>query len=112
MTKSTIEAIRSICAADSSVKQESVERAIRVLCGRDKICDEPLDRAFSRREVAEALGITPHEVGKIARRGLLVPVRTSKQRVRRFTGASVRALLNGTATTTTTTTTTSKPEGK
>ena len=72
MTKSTIEAIRSICAADPTIKQERVERAIRVLSGRDKICDEPLDRAYSSLEVAEALGITPHEVGKIAKRGVLV----------------------------------------
>lgn len=106
MTKSTIEAVRAICAADADIKPDRLERAIKVLDGRDRVNDSPLDRAYSRREVADALGITPHEVAKIAKRGLLVPVRTSPQRVRRFTGASVRALLSGN------TTTTSKPEGK
>ena len=97
MFKATADAVRSICATDPSITAEQTKCAIKVLSGEsvEEVKGEPLERSFNRSQVAAALGVQPRAVTKLARRGLLTPIRTTSKRVTRYTGASVRALLNG-----------------
>lgn len=97
MFKATADAVRSICATDPSITAEQVKCAVKVLSGEsvEEITNTPLDRSFNRAQVAAALGVNPREVTKLAKRGMLKPIQTTAKRVTRYTGASVRALLNG-----------------
>lgn len=97
MFKATADAVRSICATDPSITAEQIKCAVHVLSGEsvEEITNTPLDRSFNRAQVAAALGVKPREVTKLYKRGMLTAVRTTSKRVTRYTGASVRALLNG-----------------
>ncbi len=55
----------------------------------------PHDRALTRRQVAELLGVSPHTVSAYARRGLIKAFRLGRQAKLAvgYSSASVRALL-------------------
>lgn len=96
MLSSTKTAVRAVCAADPSVTAEQVAAAIDALEGKvDK--SGGMARAYSAREVAELLNVSSPTVRRLARRGLLQPVGFcgGRERVTRYSGASVKALLDG-----------------
>lgn len=95
MFDSTKKAFRSVCGLDPTITPDQIEAAIKYLDGRANAPCEPVDEAKTRQQVADLLHIQPRAVTKLCKRGMLTPVRTTAKRVTRYTGASVRALLNG-----------------
>ena len=96
MLSSTKTAVRAVCAADPSVTAEQVAAAIDALEGKvEKTVEMP--RAFSAKEVCELLRVSSPTVRRLARRGLLQPVGFcgGRERVTRYSGESVKRLLDG-----------------
>ena len=100
--KATKDAVRAICAADPSITIAQVKAALAELSGEGirEMQGEPPPRAYTREQVAALLGRSRRTVTMYARRGLLVPLYTGRdgKRAQAYTGESVAALLNGTAT--------------
>ena len=99
MFKTTIDAIRAICAADPSINTAQVNAAIAALNGVPTDT-EPLDRILSPVETGKMLGGRDrHTLANWGKRGLLVAVRTGAggKRITGYTLSSVRAFLSGKA---------------
>ena len=99
--KSTENAIRAICLTDPSITANQLKSAIAELSGEGtrEVQGEPPPRAYTRSQVATLLGVNPKAVTGYAKRGLLVPIYSGAncKRATAYSGASVTALLNGTA---------------
>ena len=99
MFKTTIDAIRAICAADPSINTAQVNAAIAALNGVPTDTEQ-LDRIIPPVETGKLLGGKDrHTLLDMARRGLLVAVRGGRQgkNVTGYTLSSVRAFLSGKA---------------
>lgn len=97
--KTTIEAVKAICAADPSVNAAQVKAALAELNGEGPraIMGEPVERMYSRQQVAELMGVSPKTVGFYAKRGRLKPIFSGARGLRAmgYSGESVRTLLSG-----------------
>ena len=99
--KSTLDAVRAICAADPSLNAPQIKAALAELNGEGvrEMRGEPPPRSFTPAQVAALLGRSRRTVTLYARRGLLVPIYsgTTGKRAQAYTGESVAALLSGKA---------------
>jgi len=99
----TREAIRAICATDPSVTADQLRAALLALDASSVTTKTktaaPADEAMSRSEVAALLKVTPKTITKYAAAGLIRGITCGDKRghVRRYSAASVRALLAGKA---------------
>ena len=101
--KSTLDAVRAICAADPSLNAPQIKAALAELNGEGvrEMRGEPPPRAFSVAQVAELTGKSRRTIALYANRGLLTPIYSgaTAKRAQAYTGESVTALLSGKATT-------------
>jgi hypothetical protein len=101
MLRSTLDAVKAICAADPSINAAQVKAAIAELSGDGvrEMRGEPPPRAFSVAQVAELTGKSRRTISLYARRGLLTPIYSGAtgKRAQAYTGESVAALLSGKA---------------
>ncbi len=98
MMQSTKTAVAAILRTDPSITREQANAALDALEGRTAAglaVDAPTDRALSRRQVAEMLGVCPDTVTRYAHAGLRKEFRFgAKGKVARgYSAKSVRALL-------------------
>ena len=98
MMEHTRKAVEAILAADPSITRGQVKAALDVLAGRTAsglAVDAPTDRALTRRQAAEILGVTPHTVSDYARKGLIKAFRFGAQgrNASGYSAQSVRDLL-------------------
>ena len=102
MLRSTLDAVKAICAADPSINAAQVKAAIAELSGEGvrEVRGEPPPRAYTPAQVAELLGKSRRTISAYARRGLLTPIYSGETgaRAQGYTGESVAALLSGKAT--------------
>lgn len=101
--KSTMDAVRAVCAADPSINVAQIKAALAELDGegvREMQQGEPPHRAYSRAQVGALLGVSTRTITAYAKRGLLVPLFTGMRgrRAQKYTGDSVSALLSGATT--------------
>ena len=100
--KSTMDAVRAVCAADPSINAAQVKAALAESSGKGvrEMQGEPPHRAYSRAQVGALLGVSTRTITAYAKRGLLVPLFTggTGKRAQSYTGESVTALLSGKAT--------------
>ena len=97
MFKTTIDAIRAICAADPSINTTQVNAAIAALDGAP-VETEPFDQILTPAAAGKLLGGRDrHTLANWEKRGLLRAVRTGRdgKRITGYTASSVRALLAG-----------------
>lgn len=101
MLRSTLDAVKAICAADPSINAAQVKAAIAELSGEGvrEMRGDPLPRAYSVAQVAELTGKSRRTISLYAKRGLLTPIYSGAtgKRAQAYTGASVAALLSGKA---------------
>jgi hypothetical protein len=99
--KSTLDAVRAICAADPSLNAPQIKAALAELNGEGvrEMRGEPPPRAYTPAQVAELLGKSRRTISAYARRGLLTPIYSGETgaRAQGYTGESVAALLSGKA---------------
>ena len=101
----TRKAVEAILAADPSITKGQAKAALDVLTGRTAAglaVDAPTDRALTRRQVAEILGVKPHTVSDYARDGKIKAFRFgdkgkraagySAESVKRFMARSGKAV--------------------
>ena len=104
MLKSTLDAVTAICRADPSINAGQIRAALAELCGDGvrEMQGEPPPRAYTAKQVAALIGRSRRTVTAYARRGLLKAIYTGDagKRAQAYSGDSVRALLDGTATAT------------
>ena len=98
MMQSTKTAVVAILRADPSITREQANAALDALEGRTAAglaVDAPTDRALTRRQVAEMLGVSPDTVTRYANAGLIKALCFgAKGKVTsRYSAESVRALL-------------------
>ena len=101
MMKSTLDAVKAICAADPSITATQIKSALSELSGEGvrEMRGEPPPRAYSVAQVAELTGKSRRTISLYAKRGLLTPIYSGAtgKRAQGFTGDSVAALLSGKA---------------
>ena len=101
MMKSTLDAVKAICAADPSITAAQIKSALLELSGEGirEMRGEPPPRAYSVAQVAELTGKSRRTISLYARRGLLTPIYSGAtgKRAQAYTGESVTALLSGKA---------------
>ncbi|MCR5414417.1 MAG: helix-turn-helix domain-containing protein [Kiritimatiellae bacterium] len=100
MLKSTRTAVEAVLRADPSVTTDQIREAVRVLDGKTAaglVNTEPLDRALSRKEVAEILGCSVRTVTDYAQRGLIrrFTFGVNGKLAHGYSADSVRALMAG-----------------
>ena len=98
MLPSTKTAVTAILRADPSITKAQSQAALDALEGRTAAglaVDAPTDRALTRRQAAEILGVKPHTVSDYARKGLIKAFRFGAQGklASGYSAESVRALL-------------------
>lgn len=98
MMQSTKTAVVAILRADPSITRERANAALDALEGRTAAgiaVDAPTDRALTRRQAAEILGLKPHTVSDYARKGLIKAFRfgANGKRASGYSAESVRKLL-------------------
>ena len=98
MMEHTKKAVEAILAADPSITKGQAKAALDVLTGRTAsglAVDAPTDRALTRRQAAEILGVKPHTVSDYVRKGLIKAFRFGdKGRLASgYSAQSVRELL-------------------
>ena len=98
MMQSTKTAVVAILRADPSITREQANAALDALEGRTAAgvaVDAPTDRALTRRQAAEILGLKPHTVSDYARDGKIKAFRFGDKgkRAAGYSAESVRALL-------------------
>ena len=84
--------------SDPSITKEQKKAALDALSGRTAAglaVDTPTDRALTRRQVAEILGVTPHTVSAYVRKGLIKAFRFGEmgRLAKGYSAESVRALM-------------------
>lgn len=105
MMQSTKAAVMAILRTDPSITREQANAALDALEGRTAAglaVDAPTDRALTRRQVAEILGVKPHTVSDYARDGKIKAFRFgdkgkraagySAESVKRFMARSGKAV--------------------
>lgn len=93
MFATTREAVKAICKTDATISEEQLAGALAALDGKGAKA-EAVGCAYTREEVARLMKVTVATVTRLAKKGMLTPVNTlAKKRVRRYTGESVRRLL-------------------
>ena len=98
MLEHTKTAIRAICAADATIRQDNIKRALAVLDGEET--PRPIGRVIRTTDAARILGVTTKSLRRWALLGALVPVQLPGQKLRTgYTEASVRALAEAKTTT-------------
>ena len=104
--KSTLDAVKAICAADPSITAAQIKSALSELSGEGvrEMRGEPPPRAYSVAQVAELTGKSRRTISLYAKRGLLTPIYSGAtgKRAQAYTGESVAALLSGRTTSNTT----------
>lgn len=98
MMAHTETAVLAILRADPSVTPETIRAGMDALKGKTAAgfaVDAPTDRALTRRQAAEILGVKPHTVSDYARKGLIVPFRFGADRKRAcgYSAESVKRLM-------------------
>lgn len=98
MMQSTKTAVVAILRADPSITREQTNAALDALEGRTAAglaVDAPTDRALTRRQAAEILGLKPHTVSDYARKGLIKAFRfgSKGKKASGYSAESVRKLL-------------------
>ena len=101
MLEATEKAVRAVCSTDTSITAGQLRAGLAELKGdgtRELAQDAP-ERAYSPRQVAALKGCSLKTVGKLASQGLLIPIYSGagRKRATAYTGASVRAFLEGKA---------------
>ena len=101
--QTTVNAIRAICATDPTIDKAQLDAAIIELEGkgtREMTQGKPPPRSYTPAQVAKLIGRSRRTVTQYAQRGLLTPIYSGAtgKRAQAYTGESVAALLNGTAT--------------
>ena len=91
-------AVAALLDADPSITKEQAKAALDALAGRTAsglAVDAPTDRALTRRQAAEILGVKPHTVSDYARKGLIKAFRFGEKGLLAsgYSAESVRALL-------------------
>lgn len=101
MLRSTLDAVKAICAADPSINAAQIKAALAELSGDGvrEMRSEPPPRAFSVAQVAALTGKSRRTISLYAKRGLLTPIYSGAtgKRAQAYTGESVAALLSGKA---------------
>ena len=102
MLNSTRAAVKAVCMADPSITGPQIDAALDALDGRTAAgiaVPLPVDRAISRRQAAEILGVRPHTISDYCRRGLIRPIRLGAQGkiACGYSLESIRALMEGRA---------------
>ena len=98
MMQSTRTAVAAILRTDPSITREQAKAAMDALEGRTSAglaVDAPTDRALTRRQAAEILGVKPHTVSDYARNGLIKAFcfGAKGKKASGYSAESVRALL-------------------
>jgi len=98
MMQSTRTAVAAILRTDPSITREQAKAAMDALEGRTSAglaVEAPTDRALTRRQAAEILGVTPRTVTIYARDGLIKAFRfgAKGKLASGYSAESVRALL-------------------
>ena len=98
MMQSTKTAVAAILRTDPSITREQAAAALDALEGRTAAgiaVQAPTDRALSRRQVAEILGVKPHTVSDYARDGKIQALRYGDKgkRASGYSAESVRRLM-------------------
>lgn len=98
MMEHTRKAVEAILAADPSITNAQAKAALDALEGRTSAglaVDAPTDRALTRRQAAEILGVKPHTVSDYARKGLIKAFRfgAKGKLASGYSAESVRTLL-------------------
>lgn len=98
MMPTTRTAVLAILRTDPSITKEQANAALDALEGRTAAgvaVDAPTDRALTRRQAAEILGVKPHTVSDYARKGLIKAFRFGAKRklASGYSAESVRKLL-------------------
>ena len=99
MLTTTEKAIEAIAAADPSIDRARLREGLRVIAGEISApvpgCAD--DRAISRAEAAQILGVSPTMISEYARRGLIRPIKLGAVGARAlgYSRQSVMALLAG-----------------
>ena len=98
MMQSTRTAVAAILRTDPSITREQAKAAMDALEGRTSAglaVDAPTDRALTRRQAAEILGVTPRTVTIYARDGLIKAFRfgAKGKLANGYSAESVRALM-------------------
>lgn len=98
MMQSTKTAVLAIVRIDPSITREQANAAMDALEGRTAAglaVDAPTDRALTRRQVAEMLGVSPDTVTRYANAGLIKAFRFGEKGrlASGYSAESVRALL-------------------
>ena len=96
--QTTRDAVRAMCGTDPTISKAQ-ENAVLLALDGSTIEENatPIDRALTRKEVARLIGCDPHSVLGYARKGLIRGLTCGDKlgRFRRYSGASVRAFLEG-----------------
>ena len=98
MMQSTKTAVLAIVRTDPSITSEQAKAAMDALEGRTSAglaVEAPTDRALTRRQVAEILGVCNATVSRYCKAGLIKPLRFGEQGklASGYSSESVRALL-------------------
>ena len=98
MMQSTRTAVLAIVRTDPSITREQAKAAMDALEGRTSAglaADAPTDRALTRQQAAEILGVKPDTVTLYARKGLIKAFRFGEmgRLASGYSAESVRALL-------------------
>ncbi len=98
MMLTTRKAVQAILRTDPSITKEQANAALDALEGRTAAglaVDAPTDRALTRQQAADILGVTPHTVSEYARKGLIKAFRFGEKGkiASGYSAESVRALL-------------------
>ena len=88
----------AILRADPSMTNETIRAGLSALRGETAAgiaVDVPTDRALTREQVAEILGVKPHTVSDYARKGIIKAFRfgAKGRKAKGYSAESVRALL-------------------
>ena len=74
MLQTTRTAVLAVVRTDPTITREQAHAALDALDGKQTgwiAVDAPKDRALTRRQAAEILGVKPHTVSDYARKGLI-----------------------------------------
>lgn len=98
MMQSTKTAVVAILRTDPSITKEQANAALDALEGRTAAglaVDAPTDRALTRQQAAEILGVKPHTVSDYASKGLIKAFRfgAKGKHASGYSAESVRRLM-------------------
>ena len=93
MLDKTLGVVETVCAMDPSIDRARLRNALRVLAGELGVSGvtEVDDKAVSRKEAAQMLGVCPQTISLYVRRGIIRPIRLGAMGAR-ASGYSVKSI--------------------